>query len=137
VLRQVDAPPVVLVVEDDADFRDLLAGALRSAGYAAHAAPNGQEALIYLAGMTRLPVLVVMDMRMPVMDGRELLTVLRSYPRLASIPVLLISAAEPTPSSDGMVAFLRKPFDRATFIDKVRACLSHDPVSDERPRRTG
>jgi len=136
VLRQVESSPVVLVVEDDADFRDLLAASLRSAGLAAFAAPNGQEALIYLAGMTRLPALVVMDMRMPVMDGRELLSVLRSYPRLSSIPVLLISGAEPKPSVDGMVAFLRKPFDRATFIDKVRSCLRSDPA-DERPRRTG
>jgi CheY-like chemotaxis protein len=137
VLRHVEPAPVVLVVEDDADFRDLLASALRSAGLAAYAVPNGQEAVIYLAGMTRLPALVVMDMRMPVMDGRELLSVLRSYPRLSSIPVLLISGSEPHASSDGMVTFLRKPFDRGTFIDKVRGCLRTEPHADERPRRTG
>jgi CheY-like chemotaxis protein len=116
-------PGVVLVIEDDADLRGLLSESLRTSGYAAFAAPNGLEALVYLAGMSTLPSLVVMDVNMPVMDGRELLAVIRGYPRLESIPVLLISGTEPPPARDALVKYLRKPFDRSRFIENVRAIL--------------
>jgi CheY-like chemotaxis protein len=86
----------VLVVDDDADTRDVLASLLRKRGYEVTAAPNGRDAL---AEVTRehAPNLVVLDLRMPEMDGVMFLQILRSYLRLQSLPVMLVTAYPESP----------------------------------------
>jgi len=80
----------VLIVEDDEDSAQPLAIALRKAGYSVLSVPNGREALalLILDGVD----LLVTDLRMPEMDGVTLLTVLRSYLRFHSLPVIVFSA---------------------------------------------
>jgi CheY-like chemotaxis protein len=80
----------VLVVDDDQDSGDGLARMLRKRGHHAIAVPNGREALAMLMGMT--PDAIVLDMRMPTMDGAMFLDVVRSYLRLQHVPVLLFTA---------------------------------------------
>src|SRR4051812_42351399 len=80
----------VLVVDDDLDSGDGLARMLRKRGHHAMAVPNGREALAMLMGMT--PDAIVLDMRMPQMDGAMFLDVVRSYLRLQNVPVLLFTA---------------------------------------------
>lgn len=80
----------VLVVDDDLDSGDGLARMLRKRGHHAMAVPNGREALAMLMGMT--PDAIVLDMRMPMMDGAMFLDVVRSYLRLQHVPVLLFTA---------------------------------------------
>jgi CheY-like chemotaxis protein len=63
---------------------------LRKRGHHAMAVPNGREALAMLMGMT--PDAIVLDMRMPLMDGAMFLDVVRSYLRLQHVPVLLFTA---------------------------------------------
>ena len=80
----------VLVVEDDDDAAEVLTHALRKFGHRVLSVPNGREALaILLLGDVDL---VVTDLRMPQMDGVTLLTVLRSYLRFHSLPVIVFSA---------------------------------------------
>jgi CheY-like chemotaxis protein len=80
----------VLVVDDDADSRDAVGRYLTKAGYGVRAARNGREALIAVA--TTVPDVIILDVRMPEMDGMEFLQVIRSYLRWASVPVLLLTA---------------------------------------------
>src|ERR1041385_478149 len=91
---------VVLVVEDDADCREMICGTLKEAGYAVFEAEDGAQALrLLLAEDTPQPAVIVLDLRLPVMSGPELLKVLKSYYRLAQIPVILTSAGPRHPAA--------------------------------------
>jgi CheY-like chemotaxis protein len=84
------APGYVLVVEDDLDMRDLLTLILNSEGSRVRPAANGAAALAI--AVSEPPTLVVTDLRMPEMDGLDLLRALRERPELASIPVVVYTA---------------------------------------------
>jgi CheY-like chemotaxis protein len=89
-LRPSDLRRPVLVVDDDRDIRDSLQFVLEKAGYDVHTASDGGEALAKLqAGLS--PTAVVLDVTMPVMTGPELLAVMHGDPRLARIPVCVMS----------------------------------------------
>jgi CheY-like chemotaxis protein len=82
----------ILVVDDDDDLRDTLQGILEAEGYDVVAAANGRDALDYLRS-NPLPCLVLLDLMMPVMDGWEFLLKKEADPYLASLPVVVITAA--------------------------------------------
>ena len=80
----------ILLVEDDDDAAEVVAHALRKSGHRVMSVPNGRDALaLLLLGTIDL---VVTDLRMPEMDGVTLLTVMRSYLRFKSTPVIVFSA---------------------------------------------
>jgi CheY-like chemotaxis protein len=82
----------ILVVDDDEDILDLVALALELHGYAVETAEHGQVALERLA---RTPAdLILLDLNMPVMDGRRFCEEKRRRPELDSIPLALMSAAD-------------------------------------------
>jgi CheY-like chemotaxis protein len=82
----------VLVVDDDAAIRHTVQEILSDEGYAVRAAENGREALEVLRTIDSLPGIILLDLRMPVMDGWSFRQQQRADPRLASIPVLVLSA---------------------------------------------
>ncbi len=84
--------PTVLLVEDDEDIRDAIADVLETAGYYVVLAENGRVALDALRLAERLPDCVLLDLMMPVMDGKEFLRELRNTPRLRHLRILLLSA---------------------------------------------
>ena len=86
---------MVLVVDDDRDIRDAAVRLLRSDGYSAVAVENGREALGLLRSGTIHPRLIILDLRMPVMDGFAFRTAQLSDPALAPIPVVVLSADGP------------------------------------------
>jgi CheY-like chemotaxis protein len=102
--------PTILVVEDELLIADLISIILFGAGHNVVMAGNGQEALVYIE--SERPDLILSDIMMPVMDGRELCKKLQSHPEHGSIPVVLMSAAYNPVNLDGCkrVAFLKKPF---------------------------
>ena len=81
----------ILVVEDEPDLRDALTWVLRQEGYAVSAAANGREALDWLRGSSS-PWLILLDLRMPLMDGFEFRVRQLQEPNLAAIPVVVLSA---------------------------------------------
>lgn len=87
----------VLCVDDEPDLLYLFAFVLRRAGHEVMQASNGAEALELLEDV--LPDVIVTDLMMPVMDGRELIARLRSDPATANIPILLVTAT-PDPEVD-------------------------------------
>jgi CheY-like chemotaxis protein len=87
------ARPLILVIDDDVDIRNTVAGILEDEGYRVAKAGNGEEALAYLTapGAPR-PGLILLDMMMPIMDGTAFHERQRNLPALASIPVLTFTA---------------------------------------------
>jgi CheY-like chemotaxis protein len=83
-------PIKVLLVDDDENFRPVALAALEQAGYQVAEAANGSAALEWLAG--EMPDLILADLEMPLLDGRELCARLRAEPQWASIPIVLWSA---------------------------------------------
>lgn len=100
----------VLVVEDDEDIRTAMIDILESEGYHAVSATNGQEALELLRKINK-PCLVLLDMMMPIMNGREFLDKIMEDSILAPIPVLIVSAIADKSDTEGAVGFLKKPVD--------------------------
>ena len=98
------AKGAVLVVEDDADIRDAIAGLLEDEGYRVQVADNGRAALDVLAAF--IPQVIVLDLMMPVMSGEAFREEQLGIPRLAAVPVLVISAAY-----DGSVVAARMKAD--------------------------
>jgi CheY-like chemotaxis protein len=82
---------MVLIVDDDDDIRETLADILDAEGYGSVAAANGKEALRILTDGFG-PCVLLLDLMMPVMNGWELLEVLKKNPALAPIPVVAITA---------------------------------------------
>ena len=82
---------MVLVIDDDADIRFAAVMLLQSDGYTAVAAENGREALRLLRRGVR-PQLILLDLRMPVMDGFAFRAAQLADPALARIPVVVVSA---------------------------------------------
>ncbi|MFI7211429.1 SpoIIE family protein phosphatase [Micromonospora maritima] len=118
------APARVLVADDNADMREYLTRLLRSAGHRVEAVADGRAALE--AARTRTPDLVVSDVMMPRLDGLQLVAALRTDPRTAGTPVLLLSArAGQEASIEGLEAgaddYLVKPFPAAELLARVRA----------------
>jgi CheY-like chemotaxis protein len=113
----------LLVVDDDADLREALEEVLRDAGYSVTGAINGKHALDVLGDMSSLPVLVLLDMMMPVLDGAGFARAMRQVPAWRDIPVLVFSAsanARQVAEEIGACGHLRKPVDVDTLLDAVR-----------------
>jgi CheY-like chemotaxis protein len=115
---------VVLVVEDDHDVRQAIAEVLEDNAYRAVEVSNGLEAIESLrAPGNKRPCLILLDIMMPVMDGREFLVHQRSDPSLREIPVVVLSAhatLEEAKSDLQAAAYLRKPVRAETLLSAVR-----------------
>lgn len=80
----------ILVVDDDDDFREMLCDVLTHAGYPVQQAENGQVALQKCAD--EAPGIVLLDLKMPVLDGWGVMERMRNDPRSAAVPILILSA---------------------------------------------
>ncbi|MDX3373138.1 SpoIIE family protein phosphatase [Streptomyces sp. ME02-6991-2A] len=117
-------PARVLIADDNADMREYLSRLLAGAGYEVQPVTDGMEALDAIRAQA--PDLVVSDVMMPGLDGLSLLAALRTDPRTAAVPVLLLSArAGQEASIEGLRAgaddYLVKPFVAAELLARVRA----------------
>lgn len=99
----------VLVVEDDDDLRGVLAECLRFEGFRVTEAVDGCDALARLRGGGVRPALIILDLVMPRMDGRQFLGVVREDAGLAAIPVVLVTGTPPSDLKGKVEAILKKP----------------------------
>jgi CheY-like chemotaxis protein len=114
----------VLVVDDQPLLRDVQVLLLREAGYVATALSGAREALDRLADLR--PDLIVLDMTMPGMDGREFLRHLRADRVWGRLPVILASgltAEEIDPTSARACDVLSKPFSDVALLSSVRRLI--------------
>jgi DNA-binding response OmpR family regulator len=114
--------PLVLVVEDDREIRDVVAQILELAGYRVDTAADG------VAGLARIERgavdLVVLDLMLPMLDGLELCRRIRSQRDGVYLPVIMLTALdEPSQRHTGFAAgaddYLSKPFDADDLLDRV------------------
>jgi CheY-like chemotaxis protein len=114
----------ILVVEDDKDICRNLKKLLESEGYTVSCAGNGQEALDFLHGADRLPRLIILDLMMPIMDGFQFRDAQDKVARLASIPVIIMTAdghVDEKKMRTRATAALRKPADVDTILNTIKA----------------
>jgi CheY-like chemotaxis protein len=119
-----ESRPTILVVEDDRDTRALVADLLREEGYQVATAENGRLALDRLRQGER-PTLILLDLRMPVLDGWTFLDVQRDDPGIAAIPVLIFSTVEAvdTRKYPTVRGWIPKLTDVARLLDVVQRQL--------------
>ena len=113
----------MLVVEDDQSLRVVIRMILENAGYEVSEARNGRAALESIEAEP--PDVILADMRMPIMNGIELVNHLRSDSRTSSIPVVLMSGL--LTDSDGSRvadAIVAKPFEPADLLGTITRLLS-------------
>jgi CheY-like chemotaxis protein len=117
-------PRSVVYVEDEPGVRRLVEYWLVDAGYVVHLAGDGAEGLEVIRRVR--PHVVVTDALMPRMSGDELVDVLRGDPELATIPIIMATAAASPARVERMLArgcraVLGKPLEEASFLAAVRA----------------
>jgi adenylate cyclase len=117
-----DVPALVLIVDDDEVTRDGASECLSDSGYRVRVASNGFEALDALA--TIRPDLIIIDWRMPVMSGEELLASLQADASLATIPVIVMTASHARDIAAGHATILHKPVRMKALLDAVRSRLA-------------
>jgi CheY-like chemotaxis protein len=114
--------PLILVVDDDADTRDLVDMLLERAGYDRAMAACGEEAVQLLEQQT--PALIVLDLNMPGMDGWSVAALVRKHERTARIPILVMTGltqnVENAARRAGATAFVLKPIDAKRFVKEVK-----------------
>ena len=103
--------PYILVVDDDADFREGMRAELERKGYQVEEAENGAAALELATA--KPPLLILLDLQMPVMNGRELMTRLRQQESTSEVPVVVLSSFgyEWEAELMGAQGYLGKPFE--------------------------
>ena len=113
------AMPTVLLVEDNADVREMMATALELDGHRVQTAAHGREALRLLENGLR-PCVILLDLMMPVMDGWAFRALLDKTPAFRSIPVIVVSAlAGELLNRVRAAAYVSKPVD----IDRLLAIV--------------
>jgi DNA-binding NtrC family response regulator len=126
-----------LVIEDDASIRANIVELLTEEGYEAVAAEHGGQGLAL--AKREVPALVICDIRMPEMNGFEVLEALRGAPETRAVPFIFLSAAADRADvrrgmNLGADDYVTKPFTRTELLDAVRARLERqDAVSQRVP----
>lgn len=116
----------ILVVEDDKFISADLELLLSSEGYSVACANNGDEALSILQRSNSLPSIVLLDLMMPVMDGWEFRAAQIRDPRLASIPVVVMTAdgqAAEKAKKMNAKGFVQKPFDIELLLKVIASSI--------------
>ena len=109
--------PSVLLVDDSDDVVDVLSTLLEARGYEVVACGDGRQALEAATRMRRPPALIVLDMHMPDMDGRQFLEARRFVSVLATVPVVAFTS-EPLPP-DGLPAGVTEWLPKHTSLDTI------------------
>jgi CheY-like chemotaxis protein len=122
----------VLIVEDDEFSRDILTRRLARSGFEILAAADGREGVI--AARLHRPDVILMDLDMPVMDGRTAIRSLRNDPRTYRIPIIVLSAhSSPedvtTAADQGCQAYEAKPIVFRRLLERIAEVLESANLS--------
>jgi len=118
--EDLNTPCPVLIVEDDADLREMMAQLLTLEGFRTAAVANGREALQYLGDGDK-PEVILLDLMMPIMDGWEFRRRQQADPELSRVPVIVLSALDQGRAAGlDPDAFLKKPLDFDRLLELVR-----------------
>ena len=123
--------PKILVVDDSKTLRDLVGNALRPFICDVTGSTNGFNALFSME--RALPDLILLDVNMPIMDGLEMLALLKGKPTLQSIPVIMMTSpvdhvVAGQIAALGVSGTVMKPFTPETLLEKIRSVLPLAPL---------
>ncbi len=112
--------PLVLLIDDDVTIHDLVKRFLRKEGFRTVCAQNGPEGLELARKLQ--PSIIVLDVMMPTMDGWSVLTLLKSDPEAADIPVVMLTMVDNKEMgfSLGVDDYMLKPIERTSFVSVLR-----------------
>lgn len=114
----------ILVVEDDANLRDSTRSLLEDEGYQVVTAIHGRDGLDVLAGGVR-PDVILLDLRMRVLDGWQMLAAMQDDAELRALPVLVLSAdPESRPRVGNVRGWLRKPIHLDKLFEAIARCCA-------------
>jgi CheY-like chemotaxis protein len=118
----------ILVVDDDDDFREALSEVLTGAGYPVQQAENGELALARVAD--EAPGIVLLDLKMPVLDGWGVMERMRGDPRSSAIPILILSAYgfEWEAELLGAQGYIPKSVGMDEILERVRKAAGSPPL---------
>jgi two-component system, cell cycle response regulator DivK len=130
--NQASDSPTILVIEDYLDTRQMISMLLRRRGYNVIEAGDGVEGL--LKANWKHPDLILMDLALPEMDGIEATRRIHATPRLADIPIIVLSAylneaVERDVLAAGCVEMFPKPFDAESFLECIEITLQKRRVA--------
>ena len=110
----------IVIVDDEFGLADVLTATLSDIGFRVLSAANGKQGLSVMAEYP--PDLVLLDYMMPLLDGVGVLKAMHADPKIAVVPVIMMSAMPEgvvRARCEGYVAFLRKPFDFEALLSAV------------------
>jgi CheY-like chemotaxis protein len=116
----------LLVVEDDANLRTMFRTARAMSGYEVREAANGLEALRRID--TFVPDLIVLDLIIPVIDGRAVLQEIRAQADTRHIPVIVVTGSSEPLADLSVKCIMRKPVAPDEIVAKVQECLDSPPA---------
>lgn len=122
-----DVQKKILVIDDSPDSQSLLRTLFEANGHFVHMAPNGRDALTLLAELSELPSLILLDARMPIMDGFQFRTEQKNNARICDIPVIVMSGEENLDMDEMMrmpEAVMKKPLEMTSLLDCVAPFMS-------------
>jgi len=124
--RDPNRPTKVLVVDDEEDVRSTLCEFLGEHGFAAVEAADGEEALA--KSFTEKPDLILLDLRLPKVDGYQVCQTLKGNPITSVIPIIMVTALNATPQKVmgmeyGADDYIEKPFDLEELLARIRMVM--------------
>jgi CheY-like chemotaxis protein len=124
---------IVLVIENDRELRETIQRVLQGEGFQTLGAEHGRCALDLLGLGGPLPAVILLDLLMPVMSGSDFLDCIEKDPRLAGIPIIVVSAVPDRIDRQRVSRRLRKPVDLDSLLEAVRGVgLSKTGLAPER-----
>lgn len=141
-------PKTILLVEDNPSDIDLTRRAFEKSNILNPlvVAEDGQEALDYLLGtgiyadrdITQTPALILLDLKLPVLDGLEVLKIIREHDKIRRIPVIILTSSRQEQDVSagydlGVNSYIRKPVDFHQFMDAIKTLGLYWLVLNELP----
>ena len=130
--------PVVLVVDDEEDIREMIGQLLKDEGFRVYEAQNGLQA-VEVADQIH-PNLILMDLSMPELDGESAAKQIRALPQLSSVPIVFMTAfgirgmdlySHIDTLGSGPVEYLPKPIEDLNYLlELIRSFVGNDGVAD-------
>ncbi len=125
--------PEILIIDDEWAVSRAIAARLEASGFTTRVAAGGEEGLAAVEAAH--PDAVVLDLRMPDIDGLEVLRRLRSDPRHAQVPVIMVTAnVQDSVRGEAMAlgakAFFGKPYDQQALVAALRRVTTPEPCGE-------
>ena len=121
-MQKAPGKKTVLIVEDDRALRELYRSVLREAGYEVGAVEDGTDALHRIEHWT--PDVVVLDLALPRLDGRDLRHELRARPATRDVPIIIVTGTDTSDlDQKDFAAILQKPIEADTLVAAVDAAI--------------